>query len=124
MSEKLFGYARVSVASDIDATNLETKRRVLADCDQVFRGRGERGLLEPARAEPPEGRPPAVRLREGGGAGLPGRVADRGAGASGLAAGEPGRGHEFPGVHRSGQAMGRAMLHLAIVFAQMERDLA
>ena len=36
MSGKLFGYARVSVASDADANNLETRRRVLADCDQVF----------------------------------------------------------------------------------------
>ena len=35
-SEKLFGYARVSVASDADANNLEKQRRVLADCEQVF----------------------------------------------------------------------------------------
>ena len=32
----MFGYARVSVASDADANNLETQRRVLADCEQVF----------------------------------------------------------------------------------------
>ena len=36
MSGRLFGYARVSVASDADANNLETQRRVLADCEQVF----------------------------------------------------------------------------------------
>ena len=36
MSGKLHGYARVSVASDADANNLETQRRVLADCEQVF----------------------------------------------------------------------------------------
>ena len=36
MSGRLFGYARVSVASDADANNLENQRRVLADCDQVF----------------------------------------------------------------------------------------
>ena len=36
MCGKLFGYARVSVASDADANNLENQRRVLADCEQVF----------------------------------------------------------------------------------------
>ena len=36
MSGRLFGYARVSVASDADANNLENQRRVLADCEQVF----------------------------------------------------------------------------------------
>ena len=36
MSGKLFGYARVSAASDADANNLENQRRVLADCEQVF----------------------------------------------------------------------------------------
>ena len=124
MSGRLFGYAHVSVASDIDANNLETKRRVLADCEQVFVDVGSgaswnRPWLNRLRADlqPCD----CVKVR---GAGPPGLVADRGAGASGLAAGEPGRGHESPGVHRSGQAMGRAMLHRAIVFAQMERDLA
>ena len=34
MSGRLFGCARVSVASD--ANNSETQRRVLADCEQVF----------------------------------------------------------------------------------------
>ena len=36
MSGKLFGYARVSVASDADANNLENQRRALSDCGQVF----------------------------------------------------------------------------------------
>ena len=36
MSGRLFGYARVSVASDADANNLDNQRRVLADCEQVF----------------------------------------------------------------------------------------
>ena len=34
MSGRLYGYARVSLASD--ANNLETQRRVPADCEQVF----------------------------------------------------------------------------------------
>ena len=42
MSGKPFGYARVSEASDTDANNLETQRRVLADCEQVFEGMGSR----------------------------------------------------------------------------------
>ena len=36
MSGRLFGYVRVSVASDADANKLETQRRLLADCEQVF----------------------------------------------------------------------------------------
>ncbi len=36
MSENLFGYARVSVASDTYANNLHTHRWVPADCEQVF----------------------------------------------------------------------------------------
>ncbi len=36
MSGRLFGYVRVSVASDADANNLENQRRVLAGCAQVF----------------------------------------------------------------------------------------
>ena len=36
MSGKLFGYARVSMASDADAKNLHTHRWVPADCEQVF----------------------------------------------------------------------------------------
>ena len=33
MSGRLFGYARMSVASDTDANSLETQRRVLAYCE-------------------------------------------------------------------------------------------
>ena len=36
VSGKLFGDARVSVASDADANNSENQRRVLVDCEQVF----------------------------------------------------------------------------------------
>ena len=36
MSGRLFGYARVSVASDADANNLENLCRLLGDCAQVF----------------------------------------------------------------------------------------
>ena len=36
MSGRLFGYARVSMASDADANNLHTHRWVPADCEQVF----------------------------------------------------------------------------------------
>ena len=35
---KLFGYARVSVGND--ANNLETQRRVVADCEQGFKDVG------------------------------------------------------------------------------------
>ena len=36
MDGRLFGYARVSVASDADANNLENQRRLLVDCGEVF----------------------------------------------------------------------------------------
>ena len=36
MNGRPYGYARVSVASDADANNLENQRRVLADCEQIF----------------------------------------------------------------------------------------
>ena len=36
MSGRLFGYARVSVASDTDANNFENLCRLLGDCAQVF----------------------------------------------------------------------------------------
>ena len=36
MIGKLFGYGRVSMASDADAKNLHTHRWVPADCEQVF----------------------------------------------------------------------------------------
>ena len=40
MSGRLYGHARVSVASDAEANNLSTQRRVLADCGQVFEDDG------------------------------------------------------------------------------------
>ena len=36
MIGKPYGDARVRVASDADANNLENQRRALADCEQVF----------------------------------------------------------------------------------------
>ena len=36
MIGRLYGYARMSVATDADANNLENQRRVLADCEQVL----------------------------------------------------------------------------------------
>ena len=76
MSGRLFGYARVSVASDADANNLENQRRVLADCEQVFEDVGSgaswnRPGLNRLKASLQPG-----RLREGGGAGPAGPVAD------------------------------------------------
>ena len=123
MSGKLFGYARVSVASDADANNLENQRRVLADCEQVF---------EDVGSEASWNRPGLNRLK---------------------AALQPGDCVKVAALDRLGRsltevlellgwlkenqvevislresidqdsAMGRAMLHLAIVFAEMERDL-
>ena len=47
MNGRLFGYARVSVASDADANNLENQRRLLADCEQVFEDVGNRRVELP-----------------------------------------------------------------------------
>ena len=124
MSGRLFGYIRVSVASDADANNLENQRRVLADCEQVFEDVGSGASWN---------RPGLNRLK---GALQPGdcvKVA---------ALGRLGRSLtevlELLGWLRENDieivslresvdqdsTMGRAMLHLAIVFAEMERDLA
>ena len=48
MSGRLFGYARVSVAREVDANNLENQRRMMADCERVFEDMGSGGRLEPA----------------------------------------------------------------------------
>ena len=40
MHGKLFGYARTSVASYVDANNLENQHRVLAERKQVFEDMG------------------------------------------------------------------------------------
>ena len=129
MSGRLFGYVgyvRVSVASDADANNLETQRRVLADCKRVFEedvGSGASwnrpGLnLLKAALQPGDcvkvtaldrlGRRPLTEVLE-----LLGWLREKGV--------------EIISLRESidqDSATGRAMLHLAIVFAEMERDLA
>ena len=124
MSEKLFGYARVSVASDADANNLSTQRLVLADCEQVFEDVGSGAFWN----RPGLNRLKAALLR---GDCVKVVVLDR----LGRSLTEV---LELLGWLRENQveiislresidqdsAMGRAMLHLAIVFAEMERDLA
>lgn len=40
MNGRLLGDVRVSVASGADSNNLETQRRMLADCQQVFENWG------------------------------------------------------------------------------------
>ena len=124
MSGRLFGYARVSVASDAGANNLETQRRLLADCDQVFQDVGSGA---------PWNRPGLNRLKDAVAPGGCVQVA---------ALDRLGRSLtevlELLGWLRENQvevislresidqdsAMGRAMLHLTIVLAEMERDLA
>ena len=104
MSGRLFGYVRVSVASDADANNLEIQRRVLAGVGRLcagLRGRGERGLLEPAGTEPPESsRGDCVVV-----AALDrlGRSLTEVLETPGLAPGERRRNHQPPGVHRPRQ---------------------
>ena len=124
MSERLFGYARVPVASDADANDLKTQHRVLADCEQDFVDVGSGASWN---------RPELNRLK----AVLQPRDCVKVAALDRL-----GRSLtkvlELLGWLRENQvevislresidqdsAMGRAMLHLAIVFAEMERDLA
>ena len=121
MSEKLFGYTRVSVASDADANNLENQRRVLADCEQVFEDVGSGASWN---------RPGLNRLKAALQPGDCVKVA---------ALDRLGRSlTEVLGWLRENQvevislresidqdrAMGRAMLRQAIVIAEMERDLA
>ena len=124
MSGKLFRYARVSVASDADANNLENQRRVLVDCEQVFEDVGSGASWN---------RPGLNRLKA---------TLQPGDCVKGVALDRLGRsltevmdllgwlrekGVEIISLRESidqDSAMGRAMLHLAIVFAEMERDLA
>ena len=112
------------VISDADANNLETQRRLLADCDQVFEDVGSGASWN---------RPGLNRLKDAVAPGDCVKVA---------ALDRLGRSLtevlELLGWLRENQvevislresidqdsAMVRAMLHLAIVFAEMERDLA
>ena len=114
----------MSVISDADANNLENQRRVLADCEQVFEDVGSGASWN---------RPGLNRLKAALQPGDCVKVA---------ALDRLGRSLtevlELLGWLRENQvevislresidqdsAMGRAMLHLAIVFAEMERDLA
>ena len=124
MSGKLLGYARVSVASDADANNLENQRRVLADCEQVFEdvwsgASWNRPGLSRLKGTLPPGDCVKVAALDRLGRSLTKVL-------------------ELLGWLRENQvevislresidqdsAMGRAMLHPAIVFAELERDLA
>ena len=123
MNGRLFGYARVSVASDADGNNLENQRRLLDDCEQVFEDVGSGASWN---------RPGLNRLKTTLQPGDCLKVA---------ALDRLGRSLtevlELLGWLRENRvevisvresvdqdsAMGRAMLHLAIVFAEMERDL-
>ena len=121
MNGRLFGYARVSVASDADANNLENQRRLLDDCEQVFEDVGSGASWN---------RPGLNRLKA---------VLQPGDCVKVTALDRLGRSLtevlELLGWLRENQveviglresvdqdsAMGRAMLYLAIVFAKMER---
>ena len=124
MSGRLFGYARVSVASDADANNLENQRRVLADCEQVFEDVGSgaswnRPGLNRLKASLRQGDCVKVVALDRLGRSLT-EVLE-------LLGWLRENGVEIISLRESidqDSAMGRAMLHLAIVFAEMERDLA
>ena len=121
---KTVGYARVSVASDADANNLENQRRVLADCEQVFEDVGSgaswnRPGLNRLKASLQPGDYLKVVALDRLGRSLT-EVLE-------LLGWLRENGVEIISLRESidqDSAMGRAMLHLAIVFAEMERDLA
>ena len=106
MSGRLFGYARVSVASDADANNLENQRRVLADCEQVFEDVGSgaswnRTGLNRLKASLRQGDCVKVVALD-----RLGRSLTEVFGVAGMAARERRRNHQPPGIHRSGQRHG------------------
>ena len=121
MSGNLYGYVRVSVARDADANNLETQHRVLADWEHVFEDVGSGASWN---------RPGLNRLKAALQPGDCVKVAalDR-LGRSltevlELLGWLLENGVEIISLRESidqDSAMGRAMLHLAIVFAGLER---
>ena len=124
MNGRLFGYVRVSVASNADANNLENQRRVLIDCEQVFEGVGSGASwnrpklisLKPALQWGGYVKVAALdRLSQSLTEVLELLVWLRQNQVEVISLGES--------INQE-SAMGRAMLHLAIVFAEMERDLA
>ena len=124
MNGKLHGYARVSVASDADANNFENQRRVLADCEQVFEDVGSGASWN---------RPGLNRLKAALQTGDCVKVAAWTARAGrwprrwrcwAVSGRIRSRSKSLRESIEQDSAMGRAMLHLAIVFAEMERDLA
>ena len=124
MNRRLFGYARVSVASDADANNLENQRRLLDDCEEVFEDVGSgaswnRPGLNRLKTTLQPGDCVKVTALDRLGRSLT-EVLD-------LLGWLSENGVEIISLRESvdqDSAMGRAMLHLAIVFAEMERDLA
>ena len=114
----------MSVASDADANNLENQSRVLADCEEVFEDVGSgaswnRPGLNCLEAALQPGDCVKVAALDRLGRSLT-EVLE-------LLGWLRENGVEIVSLRESvGQdcAMGRAMLHLAIVFAEMERDLA
>ena len=112
------------VASDADANNLENQRRVLADCEQVFEDVGSgaywnRPGLNRFKAALQPGDCVKVAALDRLGRSLT-EVLE-------LLGWLRENGVEIISLRESvdqDSAMGRAMLHLAIVFAEMERDLA
>ena len=112
------------VASDADANNLEIQRRVLDDCEQVFKDVGSgaswnRPGLNRLKAALQPGDCVKVAALDRLGRSLtevlelPGWLRENGVDIISLR----------ESIDQD-SAMGRAILHLAIVFAEMERDLA
>ena len=52
MSENIYEYDHVSAASDAGASDMETQRRALADCEQVFEDLGSGASWNRPRLNP------------------------------------------------------------------------